>query len=97
MEKYGRPASAPEVPVEKIGGYKVLDTTVDSDGMVTRHLEDGYVNPNDPDAANNAMDRAKEQIAREKRGRRSDGRSLGLPITAMRQPARRQPSTEESS
>jgi hypothetical protein len=86
----------PEEP-ETIGGYKVLETTQNPDGTVTKRLQDGYVDTGDPDETKNAIDRAKELIAMEKRARRAaDGKSLSLPIAAMRQPARPKTSASEA-
>lgn len=84
----------PEEP-ETIGGYKVLETTQNPDGTVTKRLQDGYVDTGDPDETKNAIDRAKKLISLEKKRRRgADG--MTLPITVMRQPARPKTSASEA-
>jgi hypothetical protein len=79
---------------EIIGDFEVLERIENPDGTVTKKLEDGYVDPKDPDAARIGIQRALAQIAREKKRRRgADGRTL--PITVMRQPARPETSAGE--
>lgn len=96
MEKGGRTTPEPEEP-EEINGFLVLGREVRSDGMTVVRLEDGLVSPDDPERHKKIIERAQDQIKVELGGRRSEGRSLGLPMTAMRRPSRPKPSTGKSS